>query len=553
MIKKDFYAWACVYKTINILCILYMSKCDFKLDKSKGGNLMKKFNKIVALIVVLSIFSTLAIGCGSKNATSSANTQKSSLDTSKKVELNIYLMGDPAKDNDAILKELNKLTEKDLNATVKITYSTWTDFSTKYNLMLTSGENMDLVYAANWLSYATYAKKGAFLDLTNLIPKYAPKLEKLISKERWDAVKVDGKIYAVPNNNIEFTQGAFLYREDLREKYNLPEINSVDTIEQYLAGIKKNDPNIMPTDDSGCAAYNNLFIYTTPYEIVDRGDEGTSNLVIDPKNPYKVLETIETPEYKSFMYKMKSWADQGFWSKSALSKNEDGVVAFENGTAAATFNSTLAKAKGEIEKLKITHPDWKIGVFEYNRLMPNKVHAASATQNLTAIPATSKNPERALALLEKLMTDRRYYDLMQYGIKGVSYNMTADGKIDFTKIDPNKHGAPSSWAWRNDLLTYQQVGEWDQWRNYVEEDKKLATVDILDGFALDTDPVQNEVAAVNQVKNQYGVPLQAGLAVGDVDTAYNTFLSKSKSAGLDKYRDEVQKQLDAYLKEKGIK
>lgn len=514
---------------------------------------MKRLRKLVACATALAITASVFSGCGAKKPETAAEggTGKSGIDTSKKVELNLYLMGDPAKDNDAILAELNKLTEKDLNATVKITYSTWTDFGTKYNLMLTSGEDMDLVYSANWLTYATYAKKNAFMDLTDLIPKYAPKLNDTISKERWDGVKVNNKIYAVPNQNPEFTQGTFIYREDLRQKYNLPEINSVDTIEQYLAGIKKNEPNLMPTDEAGSDAYDNLFIFTTPYEIVDTGDKGSSNLVIDPKNPHKVLETIETPEYKPFVTKMKSWADQGFWSKSALSKNEDGVTSFENGKAAASFNSTLAKAKGTIENAQKKHPDWKVGVFEYNRLM-NKVHASAPTQNLTAIPAGAKNPERALALLEKLMTDRTYYDLLQYGIKDVSYNMTADGKIDFSKIEPDKHGAPSSWAWRNDALTYSQVGSWDQWDKLIAEDKKLATPNILDAFVLDTDPVQTEFAAINQVKNQYGKPLQAGLTA-DANKAYDTFLSQSKNAGLDKYRDEVQKQLDEYLNGKGIK
>lgn len=150
------------------------------------------------------------------------------------------------------------------------------------------------------------------------------------------------------------------------------------------------------------------------------------------------------------------------------------------------------------------------------------------------------------------MTDRTYNDLVEYGIKDVSYNMTADGKIDFSKIEPDKHGAPSSWAWRNDALGYPQAGSWDQWDKIIAEEKKLAAPNILDAFVLDTDPVQTEFAAINQVKNQYGKPLQAGLTA-DVNKAYDTFLSQSKNAGLDKYRDEVQKQLDEYLNGKGIK
>ena len=521
---------------------------------------MKKVKKLVALAASLAVVASLGAGCKKEEAskTPDANTpgtstetpapEKKTLDTSKHVELNLYLMGDQAKDHDPILAELNKLTERDLNASVKITYSTWTDFGTKYNLMLTSGEKMDLVYSANWLTYAQYAKKDAFIDLTDLIPQYAPKLHEQIGQDRWDGVKVDGKIFAVPNQNPEFVQGAFIYREDLRKKHNLPEINSVETIEAYLAGIKKNEPSLMPTNEAGSDVYDNLFIYTTPYEIVDTGDKGSSNLVIDPKNPTKVMATIETPEYKPFMEKMKAWADQGFWSKSALSLAEDGVTSFENGKAAASFNSTLAKAKGTVENLLKKQPTWEVGVFQYNRLM-NKVHASAPTQNLTVIPQASENPERALALLEKLMTEREYYDLMQYGIKDVSYNMTANGEIDFSKIEPDKHGAPSSWAWRNDALAYKQVGSWDKWESIIEENKKLATPNILDAFILDQTPVQTEIAAITQVKNQYGKPLQAGL-VKDVEAAYQTLLTQSKNAGLDAYREAIQKQIEEFFSAK---
>ncbi|OPJ56708.1 ABC transporter substrate-binding protein [Clostridium oryzae] len=511
---------------------------------------MKKLKKVVTCLSILTMVTTLAAGCSKKNDVSSKSA-KSALDTSKRVQLNMYLMGDEPKDNAKIVSALNKLTKKDLNATVKITYSTWTDFSTKYNLMLTSGENMDLVYGANWLTYATYAKKGAFTDLTDMISKYAPELSKEIPKERWEGTKVNDKLYAVPNQNPEFTQGAFVYREDLREKYNLPKINSVDSIEAYFDGIKKNNHDIMLTNDSGSCAYNNLFMFTTKYEIVDKGDEATSNLVIDPKNPKKVLATIELPEYKAFVEKMKNWADKGFWSKSALSSNEDGIVSFENGKAAASFNSTLAKAKGTVEKLAKSNPDWKVGVFEYNRLM-NKVHSAAVTQNLTVIPKVSNNPERALALIQKLQTDRRYYDIIQYGIKGLTYNLTQDGKLDYSKINTTKHSAPSGWAFRNAKLDRANVSDWSEWKQRNDEDKKLATPDILDAFTLDTDPVQNEYAAITQVTNQYGKPLNAGL-VKDADAAYASLLNQAKAAGLEKYRTEVEKQVDEYLKEKGIK
>lgn len=88
------------------------------------------------------------------------------------MELNWYLLG--TANPDLVKAEANKILEKDLNATIKLNFTTWTDWQTKYNLLLSSGEPVDMIFASSWADYFKYAKQGAFLDLTDLLPKYAP-------------------------------------------------------------------------------------------------------------------------------------------------------------------------------------------------------------------------------------------------------------------------------------------------------------------------------------------------------------------------------------------
>lgn len=503
------------------------------------------------LLAVMPLSGCHATG-GKPAQNGSASGGSSASATSKPVQLSIYFVSDPstnAGDNTQFLDKLNQLTKKDLNATVKTTFSTWTDFSTKYNLVLTSGQQYDLIYSASWLNYAQYAQKGAFMDLTGLVTKYCPAIEKTMPQSSWDGAKVDGKIYGVPSEHSAYENRAFLYRNDLRKKYGLPEINSVATIQAYLEGIKKNDPAIMPTNDRSSKAYDNMFIPTTKYQVVDLGDCNTSNFVIDPSDPTKVLATVELPEYKPFMNLMKQWADEGFWSKSALSSNDDGTTSVVNGKAAATFDGAFPNSVGSIQSAEKQHPDWDLQLFEYDKISgvdyPDPVQ-----QNLFCITRSAANPERALMLLDKLETDQTYYMLTQYGIEGLNYNLTG-GKLDYTKIDTKLHGFGSfpAWSCQNDSLTPQTLNPWPEYDSMMAADQKISKIRVLNGFNLDTTVVQSQYSAINQVKTQYGIPLQAGL-VSSVDTAYNTFLSQSKAAGLDTCLTAIQNQVDSFLSKK---
>lgn len=154
---------------------------------------------------------------------------KKGIDTSQKVELQFYMLGNAPKDLPQIQDEINKLAEKDLNATVKFNYTTWTEWDQKYKLLLSSGQPIDLIFTAEWTQYQSYAKKGAFLPLDDLLPKAAPELYKFVPKEMWEAVKIDGKIYTAPATYKEYVTNGFVWREDLRQKYNLPKPTSIAT------------------------------------------------------------------------------------------------------------------------------------------------------------------------------------------------------------------------------------------------------------------------------------------------------------------------------------
>ena len=65
------------------------------------------------------------------------------------------------------------------------------------------------------------------------------------------------------------------------------------------------------------------------------------------------------------------------------------------------------------------------------------------------------------------------------------------------------------------------------------------------GFVFDNKPVENEMAALGNVAAQYALALDCGAV--DPETALPEFLSALDAAGMQKYLDEANAQLDAYL------
>ena len=215
---------------------------------------MKKFT---ALFLTAALSASMLAGCGgtpTSTSTPPASTSGSTaaaepaMDTSEHVVLTMYCIGDEggiyAEDH---LAELNKVLTEKINAEIDPIMVSWGDYKTKLPMVWASGEAYDLTYTSNWTNYFDEADKGAFMDITELFPKYAPKTyAELESQNLLETTKVDGKLYMVPHNLPDYTTFVYNYREDLRKKYNCPEIDSYEDLEVYMQAIKDNEPGMLP-------------------------------------------------------------------------------------------------------------------------------------------------------------------------------------------------------------------------------------------------------------------------------------------------------------------
>lgn len=525
---------------------------------------MKKIStRLLSIIVAVMLLLTAVSGCGKSAETGeaadssgsqTAASSSSSAQGLKEVELQLYMVGDAPSALDEVSAKINELAKKDLNCTVKFNYTSWTDFSQKYNLLISTGQPIDLLYTASWLEYNKLAKKGAFTALDELLPQYAPELHKFVPDEYWNQVKVDGKIYTIPGTWKEYVTDGFQYRKDLQEKYNLPEPNSLENVEKYLEGIKQNIPGQIitmeyPQPGPSTWSFSALEILAMKYKWINFGTP--YGLVADYDDPSNLKVYWGSPEFIEDMKMFKRWAEKGFWSKSALSTKAD-TTAFDNGKIVAKIQGqNPSKFSDSVTKLEKSVPGSKVGYIPYPTV--NGIAQAShASQNGYAIPKSAENPERALMFYQKLVLDKQYNQLSEYGIEGKHY--TVKDNYYEPVGDPTKNGfgreGMNGWAWRNtEYMIYPK--SYDTVKNIFAQLDEIAAktkfkgVNIYDGFGEDYSSYQSERAALGTVLTQYLAPLEAGL-VPDVEAATKIFLEKAKAAGLEKVQAEYTKQWKAY-------
>jgi len=483
------------------------------------------------------------------NAGTDSTSEPQAVNTTEHVNLKMILLGDADPDTKLVYEELNKLAKRDLNATVEVQFLSFSDYQQRYPLLFATGETVDLIYTSDWAFYDQEAVKGAFAEVTEeILQTYMPQTWEHQNPLSFEQAKIGGKAYFVPIS-LTPTAGAsgVLIRGDLREKYGLPEIKSIDDLEAYYDAVAKNEKGIYPF----AASKNNdtmrdLFVKTMNELVVLKN--GTS----DYYHPYtgdadvraEDLQWLHASDaYEAFVHKMKDWADRGFWSKNAVANNTAPRDAFENGTSASLLWNigTLAVTQQTVEK---THPEWKPEIYDLTE--GKKLMIGSYTSDGMAVAAGSKHKERAFMLLDKMKFDEEYNNLMRLGIKRKHWNPVGEDQWE-PGPDQEKYrfGTGGSWGVKGEherVATTQPpiVKE-------IAASRESRTVQPVSlGLRIDERAIASEMAAINSAKTKYLPLLELGL-VDDVDQWLEEYRTAAKQAGQEKVFAEVKAQLGAYL------
>ncbi len=480
----------------------------------------------------------------------------------KIINLKAITIGTPPEEGmDTLYQELDKLTIPELGCTLRFDFIPWGDERKQINIATASGE-YDLIPGGVFSDYLTLVSKNAFLDLNPYL-KLVPDLVQHYDSVQPDALKqceINGALYGLPqysNMGIANTGSGFFYREDLREKWNLEPITDINTMEAYLYRAKKeqkykDEPLI--TDNRIWMALWDLLTKGKYLEISSALE--TPFVVVEADNPTKPVSRIETPEFQEILSYIAKWYRDGIIASDML------VASDNEGTKG--LNLMLADKKpcetnvpiwscssNYIMELYKAHPDWKFGFFDY-RLDSARLYLGSLTKNsVLSISSKTNSPEIAIKLLEKLHTDKRYYDLLCYGVEGIHYEQDQE-VISYDTISVDNYYAGWTAAVDEDL-NYKKLSVNPLWQKEVLDvyDRKqlikqtTAEVNPLVNFTLKTTPVLQEINKLETVKKEAFQPMVCGVTA-DYEEGLVKLRRELKKAGFDDYLARIQKQLEEY-------
>ncbi|MGL6175243.1 MAG: ABC transporter substrate-binding protein [Cellulosilyticaceae bacterium] len=534
-----------------------------------------KFKKLVATMLTMAMVVGIS-GCTSSQksteSTSSNTTETkteekqtdvdkqggadATIDTSKAVSLTLHVVGDPpaGRTDKEVMTELNKILKEKVNAELNLQWIEWTDWYTKYNLLFASGEPVDLVITAtDWMDAWPNAARGAFAELDELLPTYAPKTWEAIPQEVWDDCRYNDKIMMIPENQYtQWVDHGLYYRGDWAKEFGITEtIKNWEEFGQYLEGVKQNKPGVIPWDvvgtDKGPVMANYWFESYTPSIPLDAVVTGIPKLFYGKS--YDDLYTVCSPYYDEtfvdFAKMMKDWSDKGYWREDALNYKGDTRALLKAGKTGVDQHHTETYLPLKIDMEK-EQPGSDLKMFTFGDTRDMYIEMVT-THGAMAVGRTSKNPERALMVYDLLRNDKEVYQLFNYGIEGKNYVLTEDGK----RKDPDGFVKATDeyfsnfWGGRMDEFLIPHIDENPEKTAIFEAKKEKAKPYPYGRFIFDKSMVEAELAALSDVATR----LLPSIALGKVDDpvkAVEDFREQLKMAGYDKVLAEVQRQMDEF-------
>jgi len=443
---------------------------------------------------------------------------------------------EPQADAPAVLAEANKYLAQKLNVNLNIIGNDFGSYTEKMQLVIASQETFDMCFTANWInSFYVNVSRNAFLELDDLLNRYAAELKAQIPAAGWNAVKVKGRIYAVPNQTIwAYTPNLTMEKEYL-DRYNINpgSIKDLAAVESLLALIKRDNPSMYPLGTSNYGVIGEILTYLGIEELAGSHIPGA---ILINDSSLKVINQYELPQFQDTLRLIRQWYQKGYIRPDAATITDTSADRLA-GRAPVLFGGNNYPG---VEIIDIPrHGGRKIFEMPFSQ---SWLTTGGIIANLTAVSRTSKAPDKAMQFLNLINTDKYLYNLISQGIEGKHYT-----KIDanFIRPIPNALYFPSTdWMYGNMFLAYLKEG---QGLNDLEDTKKInatATPSPALGFGFDPAPIAADLVSVNSVLSEYWPSI--GVGAVDPDRAMPEFIDKLRNAGSQRIITEIQRQLDAW-------
>lgn len=484
--------------------------------------------RILSLILTVCICAGLMTGCFGGSDTAD-NT------------LIFYTNGAPGTGTDKVIERVNEILLEKTGYVVDFRFLS----AEAYDLAISSGDEFDLVSTPDWLNYWANAAKGAFAEITDEdLQKNAPYIwEK--GGMTLDVTKYKGTRYSIAGMFESAADRCIVARGDLMDKYGITDLNSMENIEAYLTQIAENEPDLIPFDVPGNIPWQMLALYVSdlgwsPVGGLSYGEQVYFN-VNDPE--HKLFIAAEAPEMLEFTKIMERWNDKGFFSKSVLSNKTNSVDSFKAGRTAMAFIDNPAACQTLWDEIsQDDRAAWDVRFFA-------RYHDCQLMNNVTAymvsISANSKKKDAALKVINEMYSNKELYRMINYGgFEGEDYEIDENG--NYVQITPDDERGWLGVSIYNDEWNLQKALTFPGHEEVVQELYDARYNSPVVNMPVDDTNTREIKLALTEVFNQYTTPRYYGIMEGTPEEAIAKEIEALRAAGIEEFRDDLQKQLDEY-------
>ncbi|MEH7095766.1 ABC transporter substrate-binding protein [Neobacillus vireti] len=402
--------------------------------------------KIVAVLTLVMLI-LAAVGCSKDQGASGKPSESGGKENLKPVTFSYYNAAQAGKDRNTNETVIGKELEKQTGVNFKVEYAVG-DINTKIGTMIASGKYPDLLVPDAALPKILDA--GAFIDLSDLIDKYAPNIKRVYGPYMNKMKDKDGKIYFLPmeayqgylpNPNID--QGAFWIQRAVLKDAGYPKIKTLDEYFNLIEQYQKNHPKVDGKSTIGFTAltYDWRFfaLSNAPNHLAGYPNDG--GVQVDMKtHEAKVYGNNE--DTKRYFKKLNEINNKGLFDKESFVANYDEYLAkltsgrvlgfFDYGWQIGQADTNLKNA-GVDDKRYMALPivfdkDTKDQYLDPPNFVSNRG---------IGITVSAKDPVRIIKYLDNMLKEDNQ-KLILWGIKGQTYDVNDKGRFVRTQDQINK-------------------------------------------------------------------------------------------------------------------
>lgn len=519
-----------------------------------------KGKRLLAALLALAMFVGLTACGGPSEKTSSPgndSSEKSAAESGSKAEsseasagtnadsvtINMLLVSDGnSKDKEQQVEDaINAILEPALNTTVKFMMVSYADHTEKVNLLLASGDKLDLYEP--FQSYNNFYSNGYMMDISGY-SEYYKDISELLGEDYMRTAQVNGVQYGLPSLKDLATEPCVVFRSDALETVSadVDDIKNFDDLHDLLVKLKEAYPDITPMmgGSQGSAMGSLRGSFEHNQSIDGLGDN--LGVLTDPVNSTVVSNYYESDFYAQLCDYMYAWHQEGLVDRDSLTSGLDLIRA---GKSLCSIYALSPKGVAEAStSTGYAMTAWK-------PFVDSKPLAVTSSAWNWYVNSNCETPERAIEMLNFMFTSKEIQNLLAWGIEGEDYQVISDegvGVIDY--VDGQDSGTVNYYQWTkysfpNNFLQYVMKGtDPHQWEE-MDKWNKSADISLAMGFNFDATNVTTQIAACSNVVNEYHNALTGGEL--DPAVALPEFIQKLKNAGIDEIVKEKQTQLDQWL------